>query len=110
MNLAVLGVTGGMAGVVGSSGARIQGGRNWASQLGWSKSQNYPIRKGRTIHVLPLSIHPSPKPKPVRRGVMTVFGSVFGGRPGNERMGAGRSGCVRAGRGTLGNRVGLRGS
>jgi hypothetical protein len=41
---------------------------------------------------------------------MTVFGSVLGGRPGNERMGAGRSGCVHAGGGTLGNRVGLRGS
>ena len=33
MNLAVLGVNGGITGVVGSSGARIQGGRNWASQL-----------------------------------------------------------------------------
>ena len=37
MNLAVIGVTGGITGVVGSSGARTQGGRNWASQLGCSK-------------------------------------------------------------------------
>ena len=41
---------------------------------------------------------------------MTVFGSVLGGRPGNERMGAGRSGWVHAGGGMVGNGVGLRGS